>query len=116
MLCVIQTTPGRSVRNFRGPSAKIATKYVKVRADNKFEFMANLESATVFESVPEAIQAIGRRAQQVNKITDELTIAEVEKGYVAPTPPPQMLTVKKVLNGSKVHPEANGYAAPRRGW
>lgn len=109
MQCVIQTVPGRSTANFRGPSARVATKYAQVQRDHRFKFVPDLTGATVFDSVPEAIKALGLRAQQVNKITDELTIAEVEVARPTPTPP---IKVKQILNGSKVTP-ANHYAPPR---
>lgn len=125
MKYVIQTAPLRSTRNWRGNSERVALKYVKVRADGKFDFVLDLNSATIFNDMPTLLQALGIRAVtlqkgknygQTAKITDELTVAEVEPGYVAPTPPPPAHTVTKVHNG---HPKVGGARAdyaPQRRW
>ena len=120
MKYVIQTAPLRSTRNWKGASERVAEKFVKVRADKKFDFVLDIGNATVFPNMPAALQALGQRAAALQKrkgaysnanITDELTISEVETGYVAPTPPPPAVRVTKIHNG---HPKVGGFAPERR--
>jgi hypothetical protein len=104
---IIQTAPFRTVK-----AGEVATKYVLVQADNKFSFRVSPEDATVFDNVPLALQAIGKRAVALQKqknygqtarITDELTLTEVE--VVTPVPVRSSIRVGRPMNG---HPKVSG--------
>lgn len=72
---LIGTKPGRNVQI----RANAAQKYVRVRGDGKFDFVADQNQATVFEDSTTALHAIGIRAQQVRKITEDLVLFEATK-------------------------------------
>ena len=96
---VIQTSPNRSLYGWRGPSQRIAVKYAKVRADQKFDWVIGIEGATLFNSIADVNAALGRRAQRVNKLTNDIVIAEVERAAPVRLPPPAQVRVVRVLNG-----------------
>ncbi len=92
MKYVIQTSPNRATRKYTTP----VVKYAIVQSNGKFKFVTDIHQATLFGSAGLAIQAIGFRAKRVNKITADLTLAQVDE--VIPTPAPTR-QVRQVLNG-----------------
>jgi hypothetical protein len=94
---VIQTKPNRSLYGWRGQSPRVAVKYAKVRADRKFDWVLDLSAATLFTSMTDAVAALAKRGARIHKVTNDVTIAEVEQARPVPLPPP--LTVKRIFNG-----------------
>lgn len=89
MKVVIATAQNRVVR--RAANRGIV-KYVSVRADKKFHFDPNVNTATVFDSVGKAQQALGARARKLRgEPTSDLVLVEVAGSGI---------TLGQVLNGN----------------
>jgi hypothetical protein len=86
IMFMIATRPGRTVRK----SKNRVQKYAQVQSSGKFKWITDPNAATVFKTASDLLKAVGLRASEVDKITGDITWAEVET---------QNVNVRHIYNG-----------------
>jgi len=80
---VLCTKPARRIAHPNWRVHQVSTqKYVQVQPNGKFKFVTNEQQATVFKTASDLLTAVSLRAQQVRKITNDLTWAEATVGGI----------------------------------